>query len=99
MPSTAQSGFHNAVESSVNEWHKPVESLYHPNVMKNVGNPVGETGIKIRSRHPPDGPTSVNFTAQQGSAPRRMHLAMGYEPSDKHVSPPITPEVTSMYSF
>ncbi|KAL8535677.1 hypothetical protein ACS0TY_011349 [Phlomoides rotata] len=99
-PSTAQSCFHNAieqVESSANTWHKPVETLYHPNLMKDVGNPVGETGIKIRSRHPPDGPTSINFTAQ-GSAPRRMHLAMGYEPSDKHVSPPLTPQATDRTS-
>lgn len=105
MPYTAQSRFHDAVEqveSSVKTWDKPVETIYHPNLIKDVGNSVGETGIRLRSRHLPDGPTSNNF-APQGNAPRRTHLAMGYAPNsiccDKHVSPPVTPQVSPSIHF
>lgn len=109
VPSTDHSV--EEIDSPVNtvkeSCHKPVETFYHPNPIKDDSSPVSETGIKIRSRQPRDRPSLMNFSAQ-GTAPRRMRLWMGYGPKsiscervkgEEHESKPLITQVSSIYSF
>ncbi|KAK6146543.1 hypothetical protein DH2020_020412 [Rehmannia glutinosa] len=83
-PSTDHSRSQYAVEevdSSVNtvkgSCYKPVETFYRTSRITDVNRPVSEAGIKIQSRQPRDQPSS---TTNQGTAPRRLRLWMGFGP-------------------
>lgn len=71
----AGSGGYSCAKNLTSSHHKQDDSPFIPYLIKDDSTPVLETGIRIQSRQPENGPNSVNH-ATQGTASRRIRLGL-----------------------